>query len=186
MVARSTAASLSVPEYRALEESSQIKHEYIHGHIYAMAGGSLAHDVVAHNVRALIDAHLGDGPCRVLGPDVRLRVDDDTYYYPDALVVCDEWLDLTAVEVSLPCLIVEVLSEGTEVRDRGIKYAGYQTLSSCVEYLLVDARRRTVERYWRSENGVWRSERRAADGSLTLESIGLTCPVDALYRRTSL
>ncbi len=186
MVARPTATSLSVPEYRALEQSSQIKHEYIHGHIYAMAGGSIAHDVVARNVRSLIDAHLGDGPCRVLGPDVRLRVDDDTYYYPDVLVVRDERLDLTAVEVSLPRLIVEVLSEGTEVRDRGIKYAGYQTLSSCVEYLLVDARRRTVERYWRSENGVWRSERREADGSLTLESIGLTCPVAALYRRTSL
>src|SRR2546423_6468253 len=94
MVAQPGTATLTVEEYLALEETSQVKHEYIHGHVYAMSGGTIAHDLIANDVRAVIGAHLGDGPCMVLGPDIRLRVSEVFYYYPDAMVTCDEGLDL--------------------------------------------------------------------------------------------
>src|SRR5271166_2056920 len=81
---------MTVEEYLELEATSQIKHEFVDGAIYAMAGGTIGHDRIAHNVRAAIDAHLGEGPCTVLGPDVRLRVSSTVYYYPDALVTCDQ------------------------------------------------------------------------------------------------
>jgi len=181
-------ASLTVEEYLVLEEASQERHEYIDGQLRAMAGGTTAHDRIANTIRTTIDAHLGDGPCAVYGPDVRLQIGTSIYYYPDAMVTCDEVEALGGqeVSVSVPRLIVEVLSEGTEAIDRGDKFADYQNLPSCEEYLLVSARRRAVEYFRRAAAGLWTYQRYGPDEMLTLESIGLTCPVAALYRRTRL
>ena len=181
-------ASLTVEEYLVLEEASQERHEYIDGQLRAMAGGTTAHDRIANTIRTTIDAHLGDGPCAVYGPDVRLQIGTSIYYYPDAMVTCDEVEALGGqeVSVSVPRLIVEVLSEGTEAIDRGDKFADYQNLPSCEEYLLVSARRRAVEYFRRAAAGLWTYQRYGPDEVLTLESIGLTCPVAALYRRTRL
>jgi Uma2 family endonuclease len=65
---------MTVEEYLALEEASQVEHEYVRGRVYAMSGGTIAHDRLANNVRTALDNHIGEGPCMVLGPDVRLRV----------------------------------------------------------------------------------------------------------------
>src|SRR5205085_6831127 len=129
-------ATMTVEEYLALEQTSQVKHEYVRGYVYAMSGGTIAHDLIANAVRAVIGTHLGDGPCMVLGPDVRLRVSEVIYYYPDAMVTCDESLDLGALEVQTPRLVIEVLSDPTEASDRGDKFANVQTLDSFEEYLL--------------------------------------------------
>lgn len=175
---------MTVEEYLALEETSQVKHEYVHGYVYAMAGGTLDHDSIANNVRAVIHNHIGDGPCALRGPDVRLRVWESVYYYPDAMVTCDDTLSGSAVEVTAPRLIVEVLSDSTEAADRGHKFTDYQTLLTMEEYLLVDSRRRSVERFQRAAEGRWTYQRYAADDAITMQSIGLTCAVAAFYRHT--
>jgi Uma2 family endonuclease len=120
------------------------------------------------------------------GPYVRLQVSETLYYYPDAMVTCDESLNLEATEIWTPRLVVEVLSDATEANDRGDKFANYQTLDSFEEYLLVDSRRRAVERYRRAEHGRWIYQRYGPDASVTLETIGLTCSIANFYRRTPL
>ena len=65
MVAHPEPATMTVEEYLALEQTSQVKHEYSHGHVYAMSGGTIAHDRIANNVRTALDNHIGDGPCMV-------------------------------------------------------------------------------------------------------------------------
>jgi Uma2 family endonuclease len=177
---------MTVEEYLAFEATSQVKHKYVDGHVYAMAGGTLDHDRIANNIRAAVDAHLSDGPCTVYGPDVRLRVSPTVYYYPDALVTCDETISGGDIEVATPRLVVEVLSDSTEQNDRGVKFAHYQTIATCQEYLLVDAQQRVVELFRRSGQELWLYQRRTADESITLESIGLTCPLATFYRRTQL
>jgi Uma2 family endonuclease len=185
MVAERKQPAITVEEYLAQEAVSQIKHEYVHGYVYAMAGGTLDHDTIANNLRNIIFNHLGDGPCRINGPDVRVRVEQAIYYYPDAVVTCDDTLSGTAIEVTAPRLIIEVLSDSTEAVDRGGKFADYQALPMLAEYLLVDSRRRIVERYHRADHNRWLYERSTADDSITLESIGLTCSVAAFYRHTN-
>ncbi len=177
-------ATVSVAEYLTIEENSQVKHEYVAGAVHAMAGGTLAHDRIANDIRTVINAHLGAGRCALYGPDVRLRVSPILYYYPDAMVICDESLDLGAIEASAPRLIVEVLSDSTEAADRGGKFAHYQTLGSLEEYLLVDSQRRSVELFRRAASGFWMYQRHVLDESVTLETINLTCPIAAFYRRT--
>lgn len=174
-------APMTVAEYLAMEAAGDVKHEYVDGVVHAMAGGTITHDRIANNIRAALVAHLGDGPCIPLGPDVRLRVSPTIYYYPDALVICDEALDPAAIEIITPRLVVEVLSDGTEARDRGDKFADYQTLPTVEEYVLVGTRRRVVERYRRADGGRWTYYRQGYDEMVTLELVGLTIPVAQCY-----
>lgn len=186
MVAHPESTTLSVEDYLAAEAASQLRHEYRHGHVYAMSGGTLAHDLIANAVRAALAAHLTTGPCMVLGPDVRLRVSPTIYYYPDAMVICQEDLELTASEIETPRLIIEVLSESTERMDRGEKFADYQTIAALEEYVLVNSRQRSVERFRRAERGLWIYQRYDPDSAITLESVDLSLPLAAIYRRTRL
>jgi len=117
---------------------------------------------------------------------VRLRVSPTVYYYPDALVTCDTAITGDDVEVTTPRLIVEVLSQSTEQDDRGVRFAHYQTVATCQEYLLVDAQRRVAELFRRSGQDLWLYQRHTADDSITLESVGLTCSLATFYRRTRL
>ncbi len=186
MVAHLTHATMTVEEYLALEETGEVRHEYVHGYVYAMSGGTRGHDTIANNVRNVIYNHLGEGPCRVQGPDMRVRITEEVYYYPDALVECDEVSSDTAIETTTPRLVVEVLSQSTEANDRGDKFADYQTLTTFEEYLLVNSRHRSVERYHRDARGLWTYQRYAPNDTITLETIGMNCPVGTLYRGTQL
>ena len=184
MVAERQPPAMTFEEYLALEEASPVKHEYVRGCVFAMADVTLAHDIIANNIRAVIYNHLGDGPCVVRGPALRLRVREDIYYYPDVMVTSDETLADSAIEISTPRLIVEVLSDSTEAADRGVKFTDYQTLLMMEEYVLVDSRRRSVERFQRAAEGRWTYQRYAGGDSIRLESIGLNCAVAAFYRHT--
>ncbi len=186
MVAHPTQATMTVEEYLALEETSEVKYEYVRSYVYAMPDVTFAHDRIANNVRTAFHSHLGDGPWRMQGPSLRVRVGDDAYYYPDAFVMRDDTVDGTATEITTPRLIVEVLSQSTEANDRGDKFADYQTLASFEEYLLVSSRRRSVERYHRTAQGTWTYQRYAPHDAVTLETIGLSLPVGTLYRGTQL
>src|SRR5438034_11080293 len=113
---------MSVDEWRELERHSHdIKHEYINGQVYAMAGGSRAHGRISSNaVRTLEDA-LADKPCNVYNSDVSVRLSKTRSTYPDVSVTCDERDQPTPdeIEVRFPRIIVEVLSDSTEAYDRG-------------------------------------------------------------------
>jgi Uma2 family endonuclease len=100
------------------------------------------------------------------------------------VVVCDQTIEDLALEITAPRLIVEVLSDSTEAADRGHKFTDYQTLATLEEYLLVDSRRRSVKRFQRAAEGRWIYQRCSAEDTITVESIGLTCAVAALYRHT--
>ena len=186
MAADPQPSETSVEDYLRGEVAGTVKHEYVSGHVYAMSGGTIGHDAVGNNLRALIHAHLRGGPCRLCGPDVLLRVSPEVYYYPDAFVVCEGPLDPNAREISTPRLVIEVLSDSTEANDRGEKFKNYQTLDTCEEYSLVDGRKRGVERFRRSERGLWVYQRYAPDALITLETIGLTCSVADIYDGTGL
>jgi Uma2 family endonuclease len=39
----------TLEEYSALEEQSEVRHEYVDGEVFAMAGGSKTHNVLIQN-----------------------------------------------------------------------------------------------------------------------------------------
>jgi Uma2 family endonuclease len=186
MVAEITPPPLTVEEYLALEDTALEKHEYVNGRLYAMAGGSNAHDRVGNNCRSLINMHLGEGPCQLHGPDIRLRANEQTYYYPDAFVTCDQNVAPTISSLGDAKLVVEVLSPSTETADRGEKFANYQTLISIEEYVLIDSRHRLVEKFKRVGDGSWLYRLYRTGDILIFDSIGLEVPVAALYTASGL
>jgi Uma2 family endonuclease len=181
MIAEITPPLVTVEEYLRLEATAREKHEYVDGRLYALAGGTNAHDRIGNNVRSLINIHLGEGPCLLHGPDVRLRANEQVYYYPDAFVTCDQELVPTVSSFNDARLVVEVLSPSTEPADRGEKFANYQALPSFAEYVLVDSRRRRVERFKRVGDGSWLYRLYRERDTFGFETIGLEVPVAALY-----
>ena len=61
-----------------------------------------------------------------------------------------------------------------------------EPIAAFEEYLLVDSRSQAVERYHRTAPDLWTYRQYAPDETVTLETIGLTCPVATFYRRMQL
>ena len=179
-------ARVTVDEWRALERISDVKHEYKDGHLYAMAGGSQTHSRIAVNAIAALDAALGDGPCMVYNSDMATRIFERRYTYPD-VVVAYEGSGIASrekTELEAPRVVFEVLSDGTERKDRGSKWDDYRRCASLQEYVLVGAEYRRVEVYRRTEQGRGLFQIYGPGDLMEPSSIGVRLPVAALYRRT--
>ena len=172
---------ITADDYLAGEIHSPIRHEYVAGEVFAMAGATEEHATIAGNLFALLRNQVRGGPCRVYIADMKLRVAAaDAFFYPDVFVTCDPRDATEPLAKRHPSLICEVLSESTEAYDRGGKFAAYRTLESLKEYLLIDSRRRAVE-VFRRQPGGWLLEPVAPDGALELKGLDFRCAVDALY-----
>ncbi len=131
-------SQISVEDYLAGEVHARLKHEYIAGMVYAMAGGTYAHNLIASNVLGELHSQLKGKPCRALNSDSKVRIQTNTqtrFYYPDASVVCADNI-LQGSFQDKPTLIVEILSEMTRRTDEGEKLDTYQTISALMVYVM--------------------------------------------------
>lgn len=173
-------------EYFGWEEQQEVKHEYFDGEVYAMSGGSPNHSEIAVNLTTLLRNHLDDSDCRVLNSDARIKIQaSEKYVYPDASVTCDERDRDKPQFISHPCLILEVLSPSTEAYDRGNKFELYRRSDSLREYVLVSADKIAIDLHRRDDNGEWKSIYYRSNDTVELGSIGLTFPVEKVYRGIS-
>ena len=174
---------LSVDEYLQLEAESRVKHEYIDGEAYAMAGASDNHVTIAGNLFALLRGHVRGTGCRVYISDMKARIESrDRFYYPDVMITCDARDQETSNYKRFPKLIVEVLSKSTEAFDRGDKFADYQTLDSLEEYVLINTHLQRMECFRRNQAGLWVLQSYTPESeSFSLESIGFKDTLLALY-----
>lgn len=188
MSARLQSRWLSVKDYLAVEERSEIKHEYINGEIYAMAGASARHNRITLNLASRLIGHLRGSPCELFVADVKLYLKElgvEIFYYPDLMVCCDP-NDREPYYRTRPCLIVEVLSSGTSRIDQREKLFAYARLDSVQAYLLLEQDRIGAALYWR-QGGDWRrAEFGDPQAELTLPCVGLTVRLAELYEGTGL
>lgn len=149
---------LSPEEYLAIERQAEYKSEYVDGVMYAMAGGSERHNLIAGNLVTELNIQLRKVACKVYPSDLKVRVPNSKrFFYPDVSVVCGEvrFADDEKDVVLNPILVVEVLSDSTAAFDRGKKFQSYQQIETLQEYLLVSQDEHVVEHYLRQENGHW-------------------------------
>lgn len=177
---RSPLPLLTIEEYLHGEADSPVRHEYLGGHIFAMAGASEEHNLIAGNLLALLRPHLRGTDCRVFMSDMKVQIQDHIFYYPDLLVTCNP-KDNQRYFKTQPNLIVEILSQSTESLDRREKLTNYQKLESLQEYILVSQDRIQVEVYRQDTPGNWTVQILEADTELTLESVGLTLTMAQIY-----
>lgn len=170
-------------DYLLVEEMNPVRHEYLDGEIYAMAGGTVLHAALAASVLTSVGPQLGS--CRTFTSDLRIRaLATGLATYPDVTVVCGpvETDPESKDTVANPSVVFEVLSPSTIDYDLGEKFEHYRQIPSlrAVVYLWQD--RRQIEIRTRTENA-WRTETFGAGRVAALEALGCTLDVDALYDR---
>ena len=154
--AEPTPQRYTVAEYMALEERSDVRHEFFEGEVFAMAGGTAKHNTLVLNCAFAMRAGLRGKLCRVFTENVQLAVESGRYYnYPDVQVTCAPADLLAERTMRSPVLLIEVLSKSTETRDRSWKFNQYKELPSLKHYLLVSQTTCLVEWYRREDSGVW-------------------------------
>jgi Uma2 family endonuclease len=173
---------LSPEEYLEAEKFSPIKHEYIQGRTYAMAGASDADMTITANLVALLRNHIRGTGCRLYVADMKARIESlDTFYYPDIMVTCDPRDANSEYFKRYPTLIIEVLSPSTEALDRGDKFSDYQELDTLQEYVLVSQNRRKIDCFRRNPEGRWVLYSYKANQQLELTSVNFSCPLTDVY-----
>ena len=183
MIATPQSSYLTPEEYLQLEVNSDIKHEYIDGEVYAMAGATDTHVTIAGNIFALLLSHLRGSGCRVYISDMKVRIEQkNRFYYPDVLITCEDRDRENNTFKKFPNLIIEVLSDSTEAFDRGDKFADYRSLPSLEEYVVINTKKARIECFRRTKEGLWLLQfYELEDSQFELTSINFTGKINDVY-----
>jgi Uma2 family endonuclease len=183
-----TKRHLSPEEYLEFERESDVRHEYLDGHVYAMAGESLSHSQICINLAGEVRNKLKGQPCQSLSPNMKVRTSTASLFaYPDLTIVCDEPLfhDTKKDVLINPKVIFEVLSPSTEKYDRTTKFARYRMGNETLtDYVLVSQDKPFVEHFSKQLDGNWlyRSFGNIGD-SFEIESVGVQLSLSEIYDR---
>jgi Uma2 family endonuclease len=174
---------VSVDDYLAGEVASPVRHEYLGGVVYAMAGSRNAHNLIATNTLVALGSRLRGRPCRPFNSDTKIRVRLPThvrFYYPDVSVICrpNPQADVFQDE---PAALFEVLSRRTRRTDEGEKKDVYLTIPSLNIYALVEQESPTVVLFRRTEHGFDREVYEGMDAVIPLPEIEISLPLAEIY-----
>jgi Uma2 family endonuclease len=185
--------NLSAEDYLALEEQSDVRHEFVNGQMFAMtdfdetvamAGSSDAHNLIALNIAAILRQRLRGTGCRAYIFDMKARVEKtDDFYYPDVTATCEKFVAKSLFK-SRPFLIVEVLSPRTIRTDRREKLATYRLIDELREYVIVYQEQKRVELCRKDQRGAWQFWVLSEGDEVVLESLpngALTLTMDEIY-----
>ena len=177
-----TKARMTVDEYLAWAESRPGRYELVNGTVYAMTPERAVHAEIKLAVHMALAAGIRARalPCRVMPDGMTVRIDEATAYEPDALVYCGPKLAPSALEVTNPVVVVEVLSPSSQHVDASLKLAGYFRLPSVAHYLIVDPDQPLILHHARG-NDESILTRIVRDGVITLDPPGLDLALDDVY-----
>jgi Uma2 family endonuclease len=180
----------TVDDYLTLQKGAGIKLEYLDGEIWAMAGGTRAHERIAGNIFAFLHNMLRESGCEPFSGNMRVTTPSGLWTYPDISIVCGEAEVIghdDETTLTNPVALVEVLSDSTRDYDRGDKFELYRSIPALTHYLLIEQRAAVVEHRWRNETGGWSSETRSSlDQSVTLADLSIDLPLSRIYERVEL
>lgn len=148
----------TVEEYLAIERESEEKHEYVDGAIIAlesenaivgMAGASRTHNLITANAGTEIRFQLKGKNCETYIADMRVRMRNPRYGYPDVTVVCGapQFEDDEFDTLLNPTLVIEVSSKSTRFRDKTEKLEPYLQMESVQDCILIEQDKMRVELY---------------------------------------
>ena len=184
MAVAQNVARLTEAEYLQLDREAEVKSEFFDGEMFAMAGGTHAHSLIAANLIRRLGNRLDGKGCVVYTADLRVKVEaTGLLTYPDVSVVCGTQRFLDEKEDTLlnPTLVIEVISESTEAYDRGKKFEHFRQITSCSEILLVSQREPRIDQYVRQQAD-WRlKEAVGMQAELELPSVGIVLPLAEVF-----
>lgn len=173
---------MSASDFLAWDALQRVKHEFVRGEVFAMAGASESHVTAALNIAMALRRHLQGSPCSTFISDMKLRVDAaDAFYYPDVMVCCSAADKADALVKREPLLLVEVLSPSTAGVDRGDKFSAYRLLPSLQELAFVDPDSRRCDVMRKGSDGLWVLHPFGRSEDLRLASVSLAIDAATLW-----
>ncbi len=180
---------MTAEEYLAWEEKALEKHEFRNGKLKTMAGGTPNHGFIALKLAALLMLALQKKGLKntIGGSDVKIWMPAlERFVYPDAVIIDEPpaFYPHKKGGITNPVLIVEVLSEATEIYDRGKKFENYQTLESFREYVLVSQTEAKIEVFYRKsgDSDWWQIQTfKGMDATAQLQSIDVEIKLQDIF-----
>lgn len=169
----------SFADYLEFERQSEVRHEYVDGFLFAMAGASDPHNLIAGNIFTALRTAARGTTCRVFQSDMKVLVSGKGYY-PDVVLTCHPD-DLGQNLKQHPCLLVEVLSDSTEQIDRSEKWENYQRLQSLKMYVLVHQNKPRVEIYRKLPDHTWQFVSLEDTGTVEFSCVNATLTLTDIF-----
>ena len=164
------------------------KYEFFNQKLRLMAGASPNHNEINKNLTFLIEFQIRQNNTRhrIFANDMRTvsYLSYKNFLYPDIVVVDGKpyYDDENDDNLANPSLIIEVLSDSTEVFDRGDKFRSYRQTPSMKEYIVISQKERCIEQFFKDEKGRWQIGDIITEGTFKLETIPFELSVEGIYR----
>jgi Uma2 family endonuclease len=174
----------TVEEYLNFEKTNGNKHEYHQGKILASTGSSRHHNLIGSNITIAIGSRLRGHKCEIYVNDMRVKLTEQNYCYPDVVVIKGE-PKFFGNEVDIlenPTVVVEILSKSTLYHDKTEKLENYLSMKSVNECLLVKEDEMRIEHYAKQNAKQWMYRIYTEnDEMISLESIACKITMSEVY-----
>lgn len=163
--------AMTLEDYLALDDGSDIRHEWVNGEVFAMSGGTSRHAAVGANVIVAVGLASRGGPCRPASSDQRIHIPGTgAYLYPDAALVCGPYEHIDdGLTITNPSVLFEVLSPSSANYDQGAKFDHYRRIPSLRHYVLIDPDEIHVIHHKRMDDGWFRRD--LSEGEVVLDGL---------------
>jgi Uma2 family endonuclease len=173
----------SVEEYFALEEKSEVRHEFIHGQLFEMPGGTTEHHLMVKRLNRFFEDNLEKKGYTIFRETMKVALPgSQQYFYPDLFATKEKHLPENRYAKKSPELIVEVTSDSTLKTDTIDKLIAYQKMPSLQYYLIVNPQLPEVAVFSKTANGGWLSEAYSQkEDMIPLPMLGVEVQLGMLY-----
>ncbi|PCI61970.1 MAG: hypothetical protein COB35_04600 [Gammaproteobacteria bacterium] len=172
---------ISEKEYLKGELISNVKHEYVQGQVYAMAGASPNHGKITGNIARHLGNFLENSSCFPYASDMKVKTSTGSYRYPDVVVVCDDNFIEEGYVTESPVIIFEVLSRTTRKIDEQEKLVEYINIPTLQYYVILEQNVVDVTVYSKADD--WHSKHYFLDQKIHFENINMFLTVSDIYQR---
>ncbi len=173
----------TVEEYIQNEWKAPVRSEFINGQLFEMPGEKDINNSIALKIAFLLMQALTEKGFQIYAHDVKVKIfGENKYYYPDVFVTKETKTENNKYIKSEPVLIVEVVSETTQVNDYVDKYIAYTKIPSLQYYLIIEPETTLITCYKRGENGEWiTSKYTKAEDLIQLDALSVSFPLKQVY-----
>ncbi len=174
---------MSVADYLEWEAAAEMRHEYVGGVIYDMAGGTNGHGAISTNALVALGGQLSGKKCRPFNSDTKLRIiypSHTRFYYPDAMVVCNPGPSSNDFQ-DHPAVVVEVASNSTRRTDSREKLEAYLLVPTLNVYIMIEQDEAAAVVWRRGEMGFAREVYAGLDAIIELPEIEARLALAKVY-----
>jgi Uma2 family endonuclease len=175
--------TISIEQYLEFEKTAELRHEFVEGQLFAMAGSNLKHNEIIFRIRSALTKAAQEKHCQIATESLKVQTQFGRYRYPDVVISCEIGLDEYFVEN--PCFIAEVQSDSTAETDNGTKLEEYTKIPSLQRYAIISQKTRQVVVYKR-EAEIWTFEVLLENGEIEIPCLDATLTLEQIYANLKL